>query len=127
MRIVPSSDAISPDGARAAVLDAADRVVLFPLGEGIPLPVPGLEPGDVPVRWSADGRSLFVVRFDELPFRVRRVDLDTARRQEVTEAAPPDPAGIEMIVSAQVTPDGSAYAYSFFQYRTELHLLTGLR
>ena len=41
--------------------------------------------------------------------------------------APADPAGIESFVAAQVTPDGGALVYSFFQYRNDLHLVAGLK
>jgi dipeptidyl aminopeptidase/acylaminoacyl peptidase len=126
-RITTSTDAVSPDGRVAAVIDGEDRVLLFPLDGADPAPVPGLEPGDIPMRWSADGRSLFVFRYDEQPARIRRIDLDSRSRAAVAQIAPPDPAGIESFVSAQVTPDGRSWVYSFFQYRNDLHLVTGLR
>ena len=126
-RITPSTDAVSPDGRVAAVIDAEDRVLLFPLDGADPSPVPGLEPGDIPMRWSADGRSLFVFRYDEQPARIRRVELDSRSRSVIAQIAPPDPAGIESFVSAQVTPDGSSWVYSYFQYRNDLHLVTGLK
>ena len=47
-----------PDG-RVAIY-AAD-------GSGEPRPVPGLEPEETPLRWTADGRSIYVTRFSALP------------------------------------------------------------
>jgi len=126
-RITTSTDAISPDGRFAAVIDAEDRVLLFPLDGADPSPVPGLEPGDIPMRWSADGGSIYVFRYDEQPAHIRRIDLDTRRREVIAQINPPDPAGIESIVSAQVTPDGRSWVYSYFQYRNDLHLVTGLK
>lgn len=127
LRFSPPSDVVSPDGRTAAVTDGEGQVVLFPLDGAAPGLAPGLEPGDVPIRWSLDGRSLFVFRFDELPARIRRVDLDTHRREVIAEITPTDPAGVESFVAAQVTPDGRSWAYSYFQYRTDLHLVTGLK
>ncbi len=126
-RITTSTDAVSPDGRTAAVIDGEGRVLRFPLDGSAPSPVEGLEPGDVPMRWSADGRSLYVFRYDELPARIRRLDLASASREVVAEIAPPDPAGVESFVSAQVTPDGRSWSYSYFQYRNDLHLVTGLK
>ena len=108
-------------------MDGEGRVVLFPLDGAEPRFAPGLEPGDVPIRWSLDGRSLFTFRFDELPARIRRVELDTHRREVIAQITPTDPAGMESFVAAQVTPDGRSWVYSFFQYRTDLHLVTGLK
>jgi Tol biopolymer transport system component len=127
LRITTSTDAVSPDGRTAAVIDGDGRVLLFPLDGGDPSPVPGLELGDVPMRWSADGRALYVFRLDELPARIRRVDLVARSREAVAEIAPPDPAGVESFVSARVTPDGRSWVYSYFQYRNDLHLVSGLK
>jgi hypothetical protein len=99
----------------------------LPLDGAEPSLVPGLEPGDVPMRWSADGKSIYLFRYDELPAQIRRIDLDTHRREVVAKVTPPDPAGIESIVAAQVTPDGRSWVYSYFQYRNDLHLVTGLK
>ena len=127
LRFAPPSDVISPDGRTAAVTDGEGRVVLFPLDGAEPRLAPGLEPGDVPMRWSLDGQSLFVFRFDELPARIRRVTFDRPGREVVARITPPDPAGVESIVAAQVTPDGRSWVYSYFQYRNDLHLVAGLK
>jgi eukaryotic-like serine/threonine-protein kinase len=44
-------------------------------------PAPGTMPGDVPIEWMIDGRSLYVFRRDELPARVFLVDLETGARK----------------------------------------------
>ena len=50
-----------------------------------------------------------------------------ARSLRESGIQPPDPAGVESFVAAQVTPDGRSWVYSYFQYRNDLHLVTGLR
>ncbi len=127
LRFAPPSDVISPDGRNAAVTDGEGRVVLFPLDGAEPRFAPGLLPGDVPMRWSLDGQALFVFRFDELPAHIRRVAFDRPGREVVARITPADPAGVESIVAAQVTPDGRSWVYSYFQYRNDLHLVTGLK
>ena len=127
LRFAPPSDVVSPDGRVAAVVDGEDRAILFPLDGAEPRLAPGLEPGDVPMRWSADGRALFVFRYDEVPAHFRRVDLATGKREILAAIVPADPAGIESFVAAQATPDGGALVYSYFQYRNDLHLVAGLR
>jgi Tol biopolymer transport system component len=127
LRFAPPSDVVSPDGRVAAVTDGEGRLLLFALDGGEPKLAPGFEVGDAPMRWSADGRSLFVFRFDEVPARLRKIDLASGRREIVATISPPNPAGVESIVAAQVTPDGRSWVYSFFQYRNDLHLVTGLK
>jgi Tol biopolymer transport system component len=127
LRFAPPSDVISPDGRTAAVTDGEGRVVLFPLDGAEPRLAPGLEPGDVPMRWSLDGQALFVFRFDELPAQIRKVTFDRPGREVVARINPADPAGVESIVAAQVAPDGRSWVYSYFQYRNDLHLVTGLK
>ena len=127
LRFAPPSDVISPDGRTAAVTDGEGRVVLFPLDGAEPRFAPVLEPGDVPMRWSLDGQALFVFRFDELPAQIRKVAFDRPAREVVARIKPADPAGVESIVAAQVTPDGRSWVYSYFQYRNDLHLVSGLK
>ena len=48
---------------------------------GEPRGVPGTSLEDVAIRWTADGRSLFVQRRAGLPARIERVDVATGERQ----------------------------------------------
>jgi Tol biopolymer transport system component len=118
---------VSPDGRVVAAVNAESRIVLQPLDGGDSREVEGLERGDVPLRWSPDGRGLYVFRFGELPGRVHRFDLETRTRELIAELMPDDPAGVGQIISVQVTPDGRACAYSYKQNLADLFLVSGIR
>jgi hypothetical protein len=86
------------------------------------------QPGDDFLRWSADGRALFLWRRDAgAPARVFRLDLSTGRKEPWLELRPPDPAGIYSFTSLVVTPEGKSYAYTYGRVLTDLHLAEGLR
>ena len=59
---------------------------------------PDLEPDDIPMRWTADGGSLFVYRPSAPPLRVETVDVKTGRRTLWKELRPADPSGVERSV-----------------------------
>jgi hypothetical protein len=115
---------VSPDGERLAALDADRRILLFPIAGGASRLALGVEPGEKPLRWSADGRLLYVGRES----RIFRVDPFSGRRELWKAFAPPDPAGVRsdswfVVLSA----DAQSYFYSFQTHLSELYLVTGLR
>jgi hypothetical protein len=105
--------ALSPDGKWIAGKGSDDRVVAYPLAGGEPRPIPGVAAGEEPVQWSADGSSLFLARFGELPLRIDRLDLATGRRERWKELLPADRAGLIRIRSISIARDGKSYAYSY--------------
>jgi len=120
--------AISPDGRFVAALGPDQSVMLYPVeGGSPPRPVPGLSPGDVPIRFSGDGKALFVGRLAEIPGKVFRVDLATGRRELWKELAPSDRAGVARHFTIRMTPDGRSYAYHYVRYLNELYLVDGLK
>ena len=118
---------ISPDGARVATVSVGGPVSLVPTDGGAPRPVAGTEPGERPVSWSADGRSLWVFRRGELPARVFAVDVESGRRALWKTLTPTDAAGVYSIDQVQVTPDGRSYFYSYSRTLSELYEARGLR
>jgi hypothetical protein len=119
--------AVSPDGRWVAARAMATGLVLLPVGGGEPRPMPGLEDGDAPRRWSADGRWLFVQRSATLPARVDRIDVQTGERRAWKEIMPSDPTGVIDIERVIPTPDGRGYAYSSHSLLHSLYLAEGLR
>jgi hypothetical protein len=119
-------DAVSPDGSQAVALSPDAGLVLHPVAGGAAAPVPGQLPGDQPVRWSADGRVLYVVRRFSTPQQLVRLHLNDGRREPVRELAPFDPAGVTAVWSALVTPDGRSYAYTYGRVLSDLYLVEGL-
>jgi Tol biopolymer transport system component len=117
--------AISPDGRWVAGV-TADQVSLYPIDGGASRRVPGLPEGGIPIRWSGDGRFLYV-RVGDLPVRVYKLDPGTARRELWKELMPADPAGVRFIESIRLTPDGASYAYSYSQFLSTLYLAEGLK
>ncbi len=118
---------VSPDGRFVAAAIATGGIVVLSLADGEARPLPGSGPNDLPTQWTADGRELFVFDPSRLPARISKVDLASGRQTLWREVEPVDRTGVAGVVKALVTPDGSAYAYSYLQFRSDLYLVKGLQ
>lgn len=122
-----SGTRLSPDGKLLCAVDAEGRFWIYPVAGGKPAAVPGIEPGDFPVRWMQDGKSLLVARADHFPVRVYRIKLESGRRELVQQLVPHDPAGVMPDVSTVspsvlATPDGNSYLYSYVRLTSDLYV-----
>ncbi len=119
--------ALSPDGRLIAAVGPDDKGYLFPVPAGDPQPIKGLQPGEVPVAWTADGRALYIYRGGELPAKVYRLELATGNRVLWKQLMPPDPAGVEFVGPVLPTPDGKSYVYGYRRLLSDLYLVEGLQ
>ncbi len=119
--------AVSPAGDSVVATDLKGKVSLYPISGGEPRAIPGLEPGDVPIRWSIDERSLFVLRKTDSVPKVYSVDLATGRNALWKEIMPADPTGIIGIWGVQIAPDDKSYYYSYMRNLNDLYIVTGLK
>ena len=118
---------ISPDGRLLPRMNKDKRLSLLSLEGGESRLAAGVEPGEFPLRWSPDGRFLFVVR-EQGPRRIiSRVDPFGGQREPWKAIPPPDPVGVSAIDWLSVTPDGAGYVYSFVRRQTDLYVVEGLK
>lgn len=116
-----------------AVKAGASGILVCPADGGPARPLPGSTANDDPIRWSGDGRWLFVQRESTAPEQLKfvawidRIEIATGARQPWKELMPPDPTGFFGFGRAFVTPDGSSYAYAFGFSIGSLYLAEGLR
>jgi len=122
-----SGTLLSPDGQTLLAADSHQNKALYPVLEGKPRPVPGLEAEDRVVRWSADGHSLYIYRETDLPIRIYLLDVSTGRRKLWKALMPSDSLGIRELKPVLLTPDGECYAYGLTRSINSLYLLRGLR
>jgi hypothetical protein len=120
-----SGTLVSPD-AKTLFAKGPDGFVLIPIEGGAPHKCSVLESEDQPIRWSADGASIYIARYQRITTQVFRVELSGGHRTLLWELGARDPAGASSPV-VSVTPDGKAYAYSFFRSLSELYLVDGLK
>jgi len=118
---------LSPDGRYVAAQTFDRKVLLYPLAGGDPKPIPGLVPGDTPIRWSVDEQSLYVFREKGTTPRIHLVHLTTGENKLWKEISPGDPAGLSAIWGVHIGPDDRSYYYSYNRRLTDLFLVQGLR
>jgi hypothetical protein len=118
---------VSPDGRFVAAAMANGKIAVLSLDAGAARALPGSGPNDLPVQWSADGRRLFLLDPSGLPARVYAVEVASGRRELWRELVPVDRVGVSGVETVALTPDSTAYSYSYRQYRSVLYLLKGLR
>jgi dipeptidyl aminopeptidase/acylaminoacyl peptidase len=118
---------VSPDSEWVAGIGPDQHGYLYPVNGGEPRPVKGLNPGELPITWSADGRALYVYQPGELPARVNRLDLQTGQRTLWKQLMPSDPAGVETIGPILMTPDASTCVFGYHRMLSDLYLVEGLK
>ena len=121
---------VSPDGKYLFVIkDLGENPVdeIVTLADGVETPIAGKEPRDIPIRWTADGRGIYVFKREGLPARVFRLDPWTGARELVKEFMPADPGGITGISSVTMTADAKVFAFNYRRRISELFLVDGLK
>jgi WD40 repeat protein len=117
---------ISPDSNWLAAL-APGGISLWPVAGGPAREVRGSLPGERPVSFTSDGRSLWVFRRGEVPAHIYRLEIDSGSRKLWKTLVPPDTAGVYSIDEFKVTRSGAAYFYSYRRSLSELYEVRGLR
>jgi hypothetical protein len=110
---------VSPDGASVAASDLVGRWSIYSLAgtsAGKARPIAGLRARETPIRWSADGRFLFVLAESGA---LDRLDPVSGRRETLRQFRP------QSIVFP--TPNGAAYVYGTGSESSHLFLIEGLR
>jgi hypothetical protein len=125
--VMDNGKAVSPDGTRALARGPDFNVAVYPIGNGEPIPIPGVTSVDSPIRWTADGQGVYVLNRTTLPAKVEVVEVSTGRRRPWKEITPPDPAGVLAVHPVLMTPDGKSYVYSYRRVLDDLFLVEGLK
>jgi len=110
-----------------AAVDLEHQFWLYPVDGGQSRALFGIEPGEVPIQWSADGKHLFVATIESIPVKIYRTDVSTGRRQFVSKVAPNDLAGLSGFLTVHITPDAKSYVYSDYRILSDLYLASGLK
>jgi Tol biopolymer transport system component len=116
---------VSPDGRSVVLMAAGGQFMRCPVDGGDPIPIPGMQPDDLPVTWTEDGAALFVVA-KAAPGQFVRLDLASGRRTPWLNASPTDSAGLRFAV-ASITPNGKFWCLSVSKLLTDLYVVDGLR
>ena len=119
--------AISPDGQSILGIGPDQKGYFYPAAGGDPRIVNGLEPGDLPISWNQDGRSIYLYRTGEVPAKVYQLELATGKKTVWKQIVPIDPTGVSTIGPVLMTPDGKTYAYGFHRTLGDLYLVEGLK
>ena len=120
---------VSPDGRFAvAIRDDDGSTWIFPIGEGESRRVEAIEAGrERPIRWTEDGRGIYVRTWKGLPFQIFRVDLASGARVPWKRIAPSDLAGAEDTPMVRLSANGEICLYTFSRKLSTLYVVDGLR
>jgi serine/threonine protein kinase/Tol biopolymer transport system component len=118
---------ISPDGQWVAGIGPDQKGYLYPAAGGEARVIKGLNPGEQPITFSSDTRSLYIYQPGELPARVDHLDLQTGKRTLWRELMPSDPAGVETIGPILMTPDAKTCVFGYHRMLADLYLVEGLK
>jgi Tol biopolymer transport system component/predicted Ser/Thr protein kinase len=119
--------AVSPDGQSIAALGVDAKPAIFPVDGGPPRTIPGTEVLDIPMRWTSDGKAVYVSRAGGQKTVLSKVDLATGQRSTIHEVSASDPAGVQGLLRVYTTPDARGYAYSYVRVLSTLFEVEGVK
>jgi hypothetical protein len=121
--------AVAPDGRHVIGVHRAERSAwVLPLDAGRPPQlIPQITPEEMPFQWSDDGAAVYLRhRGGEMPLRVSRLELTTGEKRLWREFTIADRAGVQVISSILLTPDGRHVALVYRRVLSDLFLFAGL-
>ena len=125
---------VSPDGRAAVVITSTGKVSLQSIDTGAQTAIGAVDAGVSAVRWSSDGRHLFLLkRSGSDKASILRMDTSSGRTETWRELKTPDPIAFfpDPIVAffhpVVLSSDGQAYAFSYQRDLATLYLVQGLR
>jgi hypothetical protein len=92
----------------------------------VPRPVPALSLKDRVVRWSPDGRAIWLTPVQEIPLRAQRLDIATGRRTPLLTITADRP-GVVRLDALTLADDPRAYAYSAREFVSHIFVVQGLK
>jgi len=119
------ASAVSPDQRHVVVIDGPHLSLANPDGTNATR-VGDLEPGENVVRWSGDGRYLFLRKLEGATLTVTRYDPTTGRR-EPWRALKTTEQGAVFFGPLALSADGQTNASTFQQDLANLYLVKGLK
>jgi Tol biopolymer transport system component len=114
-RVAAPGSPVSPEGARIAAFpdDARHDPVFVSVEDGTVRSIDGLGPGDVPLAWTTDGKSLLV---REPPagsaWRVVQFNVETRKRTLWKELRLAEPSGASVVYNPVIARDGEVTFYT---------------
>ncbi len=116
---------VAPDGQRFVIADAHE-LSLAPLAGGEPRKVSPLQNGETVVRWSGDGRYIFLRQPEGDSVKITRLDVTTGHNEPWRTLKVPEP-GAEFIGAFALSADGKTCAFSFQHDLANLYLVKGVK
>jgi serine/threonine protein kinase/Tol biopolymer transport system component len=113
---------LSPDGKRIAVL-GSNGIAVVPVEGGEPQPLPGSQPGDLPLRWSKDGSALLVGTRGETSCPVSRLETQTGVRTSWKVFGVTDSAGVVGSACPLISADEAHYVFGYTRNLSDLFLV----
>jgi dipeptidyl aminopeptidase/acylaminoacyl peptidase len=116
---------VSPDGKYFITVDP-HKLLLSPVGGGEPTTVADLQNGESVVRWSGDGRYLFLQQREPASVKISQFEVATRRREPWLVVKVPEP-GAQFFGPLSLSADGKACATTFQRDLANLFLVRGLK
>ena len=116
---------VSPDGHWFITVDS-HKLLMTPVGGGESKTVLDLQPGESVVRWSGDGRYLFLQQKEAASIKISRLEISTHRKEPWLVVKVPEP-GAAFFGPLALSADGKACATTFQRDLANLFLVRGLK
>ncbi len=115
---------VSPDGKWFITVDP-HKLLLTPVGGGDSKAIADLQ-GESVVRWSGDGRYLFLQQREPASIKISRLEVSTRRKEPWLVVKAPEP-GAQFLGPLALSADGKACAATFQRDLANLFLVRGLK
>jgi len=104
----------------------AHKLLLGDIAGGDPKAITELQGGESVVRWSGDGRYLFLAQAGGETVKLTRVEVASGKREPWRVLKVPE-SGAEFVGPVAMSADGKAVAGTFQHDLSNLFLVTGLK